>query len=252
MLMRRLWLVCFACLVLSSPAYAAIAVVQSKGDCTAGGFTSATCIFPSNVTAGNVIAACGSVWNGNNLTGQALTDSVSTNYAEVVGGQPPSGVPNKTWIAYGVVTSSGANTVTQTPAGGTGWYSSWGIVELSGVDTGTPLDVDGGNSTGTSTTPLDGITTTAADTIVLACMSHGNSGTISITEDTGGGWTSLGEVEGTGNAPYAWEYQIFTSAGAKTAGFTLGNNVGWAVQTLSLKAASAGANVSQFYRRRPQ
>lgn len=232
------------------PTEAAITVVQSKGDCTAANFTSTTCAFPSNVTSGNVLVACGGNWNGNNMSGMAATDTLSTNYAEVIGSATTSGVAIKTWIAYGVATSSGANTITQTPAGGTGWYGSWGILELSGVDTTTPLDVDGGSSTGSGTTVSDGITTSAADTIVLACMSHGNSGTISITADTGGGWTSAGEVENYSNAPYAWEYQIFGSAGAKTASFTLGNSVAWSIQTLSLKAASAGANVSQFYRRR--
>lgn len=241
------WVLCVSLILLPCVGHAAISVVQSKGDCTAGNFTSATCAFPSNVTAGNVIAACGAVWNGNNMTGQAITDSVSTNYAEVLG-STSSGTPNKTWIAYGVVPSSGANTVTQTPAGGVSWYSSWGIVELSGVDTSVPLDVDGGNSTGTSTSPSDGITTSAADAIVLACISHGG-GTISITHDSGGGWSSLGEIESTGNAPYAWEYQIFSSAGAKTAGFSLGSSVAWTIQTLSLKQAS-GSIPLNLYRRR--
>lgn len=233
------------------PAYAAISVVQSKGDCTAANFTSTTCAFPSNVTSGNVLVACGANWNGNNMSGMAATDSLSTNYAEIVGAATTSGVAIKTWFAYGVATSSGANTITQTPSGGVGWYGSWGILELSGVDTTTPLDVDGGNSTGTGTTVSDGITTSAADTIVLACMSHGNSGTISITEDTGGGWTSAGEVENYSNAPYAWEYQIFSSAGAKTASFTIGNSIGWTIQTLSLKQ-TAGSTPVEYFRRRLQ
>lgn len=230
---------------------AAIAVVQSKGDCTAGGFTSTSCAMPGNSTAGNVIAACGSIWNGNNLTDMAITDSVSTPYTEIIGAAA-AGTPNKTWMAYGVVPSTGANTLTSTPAGGTGWYMSWGIVELSGVDTGTPLDADGSYSTGSSTSPSDGITTVAADAIVLACLAHGNSGSTAITPDTGGGWTAIGEIEATGNAPYAFEYQIFSSAGSKTAGYTLGTSTGWVLQTISLDQAAAGANVSQFYRRRPQ
>ncbi|MCS6290352.1 MAG: hypothetical protein H8K10_15460 [Nitrospira sp.] len=227
--------------------HAAITVVQSKGDCTAGNFSSTTCTFPSNVTPGNVVAACGAIWNGGNMTGQALTDTVLTDYTEVVGVNPPAGTPNKTWIAYGVVPSSGANTVTQAPAGGTGWFGSWGIVELSGVDTSSPIDVDGLNLTGNSTAPSDSITTSAADAIVLACMSHGG-GAITITADTGGGWTALGEIEGTSNAPYAWEYQIFSSAGAKTAYFAIGASVGWTVQTLSLKQSSATVTQPIFRR----
>ena len=229
-------------ILLPAPSWAAISVVQSKSDCTASNFTTTTCVFPGNVTAGNVIVACGANWNGNNMSGQAVTDSVSTNYAEVVGSVTPSGVPIKTWFAYGVVPSSGANTLTQQPAGGVGWYGSWGIMELSGVDTSTPLDVDGLSSTGVSTSASDGITTSAADAIVLACVTHGNSGTISITHDSGGGWTSIGEVENYSNAPYAWEYQIFSSAGAKTASFALGSSVGWSIQTISLKQASGGGS----------
>lgn len=245
------WCGCLLLILLPHLSLGAIAVVQSKGDCTAGNFSSTTCILPSNSTAGNVIAACGSIWNGNNLTDMAITDSVSTSYTEILGASA-TGTPNKTWMAYGVVPSTGANTLTATPAGGTGWYMSWGVVELSGVDTGTPLDVDGVYSTGTSTTPSDGLTTVAADTIALACLAHGNSGSIAITPDTGGGWTEIGEIEATGNAPYAFEYQIFSSAGSKTAGYTLGSSVGWVLQTIALDQATAGANISQFHRRRPQ
>lgn len=248
--MRTLrWVLCLSLILVPAVSGAAISVVQSKSDCTAANFTSTTCAFPSNVTAGNVIVACGANWNGNNMSGQAVTDSVSTNYAEVISSVTPSGVSIKTWFAYGVVNSSGANTLTQQPVGGVGWYGSWGIMELSGVDTSTPLDVDGLSSTGTSTSASDGITTSAADTIVLACVSHGNSGTISITHDSGGGWTSIGEVENYSNAPYAWEYQIFASAGSKTAGFTLGSSVGWVVQTISLKQASSSTPLN-LYRRR--
>lgn len=174
------------------------------------------------------------------MSGQAITDSVSTDYTEVLGAVASGAAPIKTWLAYGVVPSSGANTVTQTPSGSASWWGSWGIVELSGVDTTTPLDIDGSNSTGSSTTASDGITTSAADTIVLACMTHANAGSVSITPDTGGGWTALGEIESISNAPYSWEYQIFSSAGAKTASFTLGGSVGWSIQTISLKASSGG------------
>lgn len=231
--------------LLPTPSWAAIAFVQARTVDVAN-FDSTTLAYNSNVTAGSLVGMCGGVWNGNDSSPIVVTDTLGTTYT-VLEGAVSGGTPIRPWIAYGIAPSGGADTVTFNPAGG-GRYGSFTIFEFSGVDS-SPLDVDGSNSVGTSTTPSDGITTSAAATVVIGCVTHGGSGSQSITEDTGGGWTLLGEVQNTSNGPHGAEYQIFSSAGAKTAGWSLGASLAWVAMTASFKEAS-GVTPLNFYRRR--
>lgn len=216
----------------------AITLVQSR-TAEASNYDSITLAYNSNVTSGNLLTCSGGVWNGSEISSIPHSDTVTTSYFTILGSTTPAGFALKPWTAYGMAAGSGANTVTINPQGG-GRYSSHTIAEWSGVDS-TPLDVDGGSSTGTSTTPSDGITTTAASTVVVATVTHGGSGSQSITEDTGGGWTKLGEIESTSNAPHNTQYQLFSSAGAKTASWTLGGTLGWSAMTVSFEETAAAA-----------
>jgi hypothetical protein len=215
-----------------------ITFIQSNQGAT-GNYDSATLAFVSNVVSGRLLTCSGGCWNGSSITDVVVTSDRTTGNWTTVMGPVVSGTPNRTWIAYAVATSSGACTVTINPNAG-GAYSTHYIAEWSD-NHATPLDVDGGSSTGASTTASDAVTTIDANTLVLAMVTHGSSGSFSITEDTGGGWTKLGEDEGTANCPSACEYQIFTSAGAKTASWTFGASLNWAAQTLSFKAAASSA-----------
>lgn len=215
----------------------AIALVQNRT--AQGGYVdSFTLAYSSDVTANNLLTVCGGAWNGSDISSIPHTDSVSTSYTTILG-TATGATPIKPWIAYGIAASSGANTITIDP-NGMGRAASYTIAEWSGIDTTTPLDVNGGNSTGSSTTPSDGITTSAADTVVLGVVVHGHGGDIAITPDTGGGWTQLGEIESVSLAPHNAQYQIFSSAGAKTASWTIGASQSWCAQTSSFKMASAG------------
>jgi hypothetical protein len=204
----------------------------------AGNYDSTTLAYGSNVAAGNLLTCTGAIWNGNDVTSIIITDTVLTPYTVVLG-TVSGGTPNKTWIARGIAPSSGANTVTINP-NGSGRYSSHSIAEFDNIDA-TPLDVDGGTSTGSSATASDGITTSATNTLVIGVMSQGSGSNHALTEDTGGGWALIGEVENAGNAPYSAQYQLFTSAGAKTASWTIAASVAWCAQTMSFKTAAAGA-----------
>lgn len=218
------------------------APVQSNTG-TAGNYDSTTLAYLSNVTAGNLLTCSGSVWNGSEVTSITITDSVGTSWTVILSTSVSGGYPHKTWIAYGIAGGSGPNTLTIDP-NGSGRYSSHGCAEWSGPHA-TPLDVDGGTSTGSSTSASDDITTTDPDALVLEVMSQGSGGNHSLTADTGGGWTMLTENENAGNAPYATQYQIFSgSAGAKTATITIGASVAWVAQTASFKpAGTAGKGV---------
>lgn len=215
----------------------ALAPVQSNTG-SAGGYDSTTLAYLSNVTAGNLLTCSGAVWNGSEVTSITITDTLGSTWTVILSTNVSGGAPHKTWIGYAIAPSSGANTVTIDPNGG-GRYSSHGVAEWSGPHA-TPLDVDGGTSTGSSTSASDGITTTDPDALVIEVMSQGSGGNHSLTADTGGGWTMLTENENAGNAPYATQYQIFSgSAGAKTATITIGASVAWVAQTVSFKPAGA-------------
>lgn len=220
----------------------AITLVQNRTS-ESSSYSSTTLAFTSNVTSGNLLTCTGAVWNGASTTSIVVTDTVGTTYTVYLGAAT-GGVPNKPWIAYGIAAGSGANTVTIDPDVA-GAYSSQTIAEWSDIDA-TPLDVNGGNSTGSSTTPSDGITTSATDTVVIGVMTHGGSATIA--PDTGGGWTQLGEIESSANCPSATEYQIFSSAGAKTASWTLGGSLSWCAMTASFKQAAAGGGGGTVHR----
>lgn len=213
----------------------AITLVQSTTGTTAN-YASTTLAHVSNVVSGNLLICTGAVWNGTSTTAVVVTDSVGTSYTTILGAVC-AGTPNKSWIAYGMAAASGANTVTIDPDVA-GAYSSHTVAEFSGVDA-TPLDIDGGNATGASTTASDDVTTIAADTVVIGVMSQGSGGNHALTEDTAGGWTLLGENENASNAPVASAYQIFTSAGAKTASWTIAASVGWCAQTASFEGSVA-------------
>lgn len=225
-------------ILLPAPSWGAIAFVQAR-TVDVGNFDSTTLAYNSNVTAGSLLGMCGGVWNGNDVSPIAVTDTLGTSYT-VLEGAVSGETPIRPWIAYGIAPSGGANTMTFNPAGA-GRYGSFTIFEFSGIDS-SPLDVDGSNTTGSSTTPSDGITTSAADALVIACMGHGGGSSQSITEDTGGGWTLLGEVQNTVNGPHGAEYQIFSSAGSKTASWTLGVSAAWVAMTASFKQASGGGS----------
>lgn len=216
----------------------AIAYVQ-KVTAESANYDSTTLAFPSNVVSGNLLLCCGAVWDGSAITSIPISDTVGTSYTTLLGTVVGGGQSILAWVAYGIAAGSGANTVTINPNGG-GRYSSQTLIEFSGIDA-TPLDVNGGNSTGTSTSASDSITTTAADTVVVGIMTHGSTSAQFLTPDTGGGWVEAGEVQSTTNAPHNVVYQIFASAGSKTPSWTIGNSVTWCAMTASFEATAAAA-----------
>lgn len=213
-----------------------ITLVQSKVSPAINNSPDGSLAFDSDVTAGNLITVTGAAWTGGTTFTFGVNDTRSTSYSVQHG---PAG-SERTCIAYGIAPSSGPCTVTYDPSEG-GAYMAFTIAEWSGIDS-MPLDVDGGTSTGTGTTPSDGLTTVAAETLVIGVCSHFDFQNDTITPDTGGGWTQLGEYEDSAaTCNYNAQYQIFSSAGAKTASWTLNNSRDWGAQTASFKAAQAGA-----------
>lgn len=195
--------------------------------------------FGADVTAGNLLTCTGSSWPGNDLV--SITSTRSDAFTII---EPPGPYAERTWIAYAIATSSGPCTVTVT-AGNTGSYGEFNISEWSGVNA---LDVDGGfntNNTDVEPTPSIDLTTEAADTLVIAVMSHFDFNSYAMTP--GSGWTQLGEYESGGNtSDYNAMYQIFDTAGLKTADWSLGaiETSSWGAQAVSFKFVAFEAYLS--------
>lgn len=187
---------------------------------------SQTLAFPGNVTNGSLLVVGGGLWGGP-PTAITVTDTRSTSYTTLLG------TINGAWrpfIAYGLAPSSGANTVTVDPD--TTVYGGFAIDEFSGVNA-TPLDVDGGSSTGTSTTPADGITTATANDLIIGCASYEGTG---VTIAPGGDYTTIGELEDAANLwTYSLVFRLVTTAQAYTVDWTISSSNVWVAMTAAFK-----------------
>lgn len=238
--MRRLLLL----IVLLAPAQslAAIAEVGSgtqRACKSAANVDSTTQAFPGNVTAGNLLVVVGNNFHTGGST-VAISDSLGTSYT-VMESNPYT--DHASYIAYGIAPSSGANTVTINPTT-TGNYIGVCQDEFSGVDTGSPLDVNGGVSTGTSTTAADSITTGTANALIIGVMGHRDpAGVVALTP--GGSYTEIGEQQDASNQEaYNAVFRIATTAQAYTVDWTIGSSQPWFVRTASFKEATASAVAS--------
>jgi len=204
---------------------------------------STTLAFPANVTSGSLLLVAGSCWQtGAGNSGITVTDTRSTSYTVLMkAGFASDGGQMVPFIAYGIAASSGACTVTVDPSG-TGNYLAFTIDELAGVHA-TPLDVDGGQSTGTSTAPADGLTTAAAGTLLVSLAVVNWSASITFTEPAGSTLLAKRESATPTGAPY-YDLTIIAggAAGAKTLTYGLANSMPWAVQTLAFASAAAAAS----------
>lgn len=195
-----------------------------------------TLAFPGNVTSGNllIVAGCG-FHPGSPDPAPTITDTRSTVYTVASAVVFTNG---RLFIGYGVAPSTGSCTVTVDWASAdTG--SSLSIDEFSGQHA-TPLDVDGGSSTGTSTTPADSLTTLTANDLLIGVMAHDGSSGISITPDAP--WNQIGEEENNTAQDHSAVFQIVTTATSYTASWVIGSSSPWGVYTLGFKEATGAAS----------
>lgn len=212
----------------------AIALVGSQFAKTAD--NGVTAAFPGNITSGNLIIAVGGVYNsaGTPVTGD-FTDTRGTTLTVSQFGPNPSA--QRYFIAYGIATGSGANTVTFSTH--TGAARNFAVAEFSGVSA-TPLDATGTLATGTSTSPACSLTTVAANALVIGVMSH-VSGASSLTPS--GSWNQIDEQESVVNDPFSAVYQIVTTATSYSPTWTTGASVNWGAVAWSFAPATGGAVV---------
>lgn len=235
-------------LLCSTQAWGAFAEVGSGSQRNSGtsAGTSASIAFPGNVTSGNLLIASGMARDGNG--GASLTvscaDSISTSYTTLL--STNFNADNRFFIAYGVAGSSAANTITCTQSGGGGGSQAVGfaIDEFSGQHA-TPLDTDGGQSTGTSTSPSDSLTTGVANALIIGVVIHNDNTNPSITPS--GSYTEIAQDADydADNTDYSVVYRIATTATSYTVDWTLGSSTLWGVYTVSFKPATVATKKTQ-------
>lgn len=228
---------------LSWAAFAEVGSGTQRVSATAADFDSTTIIYPGNVTSGNLLICTGIVWQSTPWSSITITDTRTSTWT-VLGGTSISSY--KTFIAYAKAPSTGANTVTIDPNGVGNWWSG-SCDEFSGNEATNLLDVDGGSSTGSGTTPSDSITTANANALIIGVFTQSSGGTHALT--AGGSYTTFGETESAANAPHHAEFRIATSAQAYTVDGTVVVSVDWQMQTASFQELASGTPINYFMRR---
>lgn len=199
--------------------------------------------FPGNVTVGNLIIVGGNTYDSSGATGYTITDTVGTTYSVLTCTTLTASATATPFIGYGIAAASGANTVTVNPTiDASANQIVFAIDEFSGADA-SPLDVNGGSSTGSSTTPSDSVTTTALNDLVVGLVGFQTSASVT----PGGAWTQIGEDQSALDG-FNLQFQIATTAQAYTADWTLGSSQAWSACT----AAFRESTLLQMLRRRAQ
>lgn len=197
---------------------------------------SATVAFPANVASGSLLVAVGASWqSGSGNTSVAVSDTLTTTYTTTLAttGTGWSGGVGKPFIARGIAGSAGANTVTIDPSS-TGNYFNAAIDEFTGPHA-TPLDVDDGETTGSSTAPSASLTTLTACDLLIGVLAFATSGTISLD---GGARMQL-DADPTGTEqPYAAAFRYLYDTGVETMSWTLGTSRDWSVLLQAFKPAA--------------
>lgn len=234
-------------LAISHPAWAAIANLGSQSatatECT--NCDSLALAYPGSVTANNLLVVGGSTYDTAGTTGYTVTDSVGTSYT-VFPCTALTGTPNATpFIAVGVAGGSGANTVTVNPTvDNSANQLVFGIGEFSGTATSSILDVNGGSSTGSSTSPADSLTTTAANSLILGVVGFQSAAAVT----PGGSYTKIAEDQSALDG-FNLAYRVATTATSYTVDWTLGSSQPWSACTVAIKELTGGGGSINFMMR---
>jgi hypothetical protein len=192
---------------------------------------------PYDVVAGNLIVVGVACWRTTANTSIGVTDDRSTSYSTLLAstGVAWGGGTGKPAIAYGVAGSSGACTITINPNDASNYWRAFAM-ELDDTNA-TPLDVNGGESTGTSTAPSDSLTTLVNQAFVIGVAAYAD-GVVTLTPDAPN--LQLDEDETAGQQPYGVAGKILATAGATSVAWTLGGSKAWSVYTASFAPVASG------------
>lgn len=188
--------------------------------------------FPTNVTSGSLLIAAGrAIWSSG--SGVTVTDTRGTSYTAFIGSDQGDG--GRPWIAYGIAPGSGANTVNVAAGGGGTFTLVSGAIDEFDLDGLAIVVVDGGSSTGNSSSPSDSIALTTTQSLVIGALAW-QFGSRTATE--GSGYTLI-DMDGT--YAVAVEFQVFSSAGTKAVDYSItGGSTPWSAMSVGFQEDAAG------------
>jgi hypothetical protein len=201
----------------------AIAFVQVNAATPPAPSSSVAVAYPLAQTAGNLnIVVVG--WNDTTSTLTSLMDSRGNTYAQA--GTTITGPGIRQAIFYAKNIAAGSNTVTAT-FNQAAAYVDVRVLEYSGLDTTSPLDVAAGAS-GTNSSPSSGAaTTTSANELIFGAGTTGGS--------FSGPGTALASRIITQDRDIA-EDRLVTSTGSYSASAALNYSATWVMQMATFKA----------------
>src|SRR5262245_55489571 len=202
-----------------------------------GAVTSSALAYPGSVTTRQLLIAGGETFD--DAVTQSLTSTCSSGSWTVSSFDFTGANLGRAWVAWAIANASGACTVTLALSPSS--EASWAIVTASGVDTSTPLDVDGGGQFGTSTSPARSLTTTTANALIIGAMAaEYDLAAVTITPPSSPA-VELAEDEGGTFAPYSLVYRLATTATNYTLSWTLSRSMNWGVVVVAFREATAAA-----------
>lgn len=246
-------LMVLAAILIAVPSYAVAAiseVASMRQTFNAGAFDSTTVAYPNNITVGQLLIAAGTIWDDTNDTYTVSVAGCSATFSVIMGtaSSLSAGGYYRTFIASGVAGSTGACTLTIDPSPATATSYGSGAIDAFTCNA-CSLDVDGGTSTGTSTTVSDALTTLTADALIIGVAATRDG--FNTTWTPGGSYTAFGDIGDATNATHNAVFRIATSATEYIVDWTIVASAPWAAQTVSFKE-STGVDTVPFYKRRAQ
>lgn len=202
---------------------------------TADNVDSTTLAYPKNVQSGSLVVVVGGFWKATSTT-LAVTDTLGTTYTVSIGTTISwAGGVGHPFIAWGITSSSGANTVTVNPGGAaSGNYINFAITEVLGISA---ANVTGTSSTGTSTTPSCSVTTTGSDEFIVSILNCATGSTFTPTSPL----IQLGEDESGAREPYNACFRMEpSSAGSITSAWSMGTSRAWSAHSVSFTPSVSG------------
>lgn len=237
-----MYLFLFFLLLLPRPASALITEIASQriGQVATTAVDSTSQTTPGAVTLGNLLVVLGVA----DLSPTAIVVTAPCVATFTISTAMPG--TERVFIAYGAITTGGSTcTVTVNPTGSND-KMYFNISEYSGVNA-TPLDGTVVSNSGTSTAPTASITTTFANDVVVAFMTHTDNTNVVITP--GSGWTEIKELESTTGLVGSGIFQIVTTTATYTPNWTLASSQPWLVITAAFRPSTT-ASSGQSLRRR--
>lgn len=228
-MLRKLILACVLCLGLSTPAAAAIALVNEASGSSTSSVASIATSTALNVTSGNALV----VFCVESTSTAAITvsDTAGNTFTSVISASPDAS-HNITGFYAKNVTGNSSDTVTCHFSPNQSFVAIVAI-QYSGVATAAPLDASAqGSSSTAGTTATTGSFTTAVPNEVIVA---GAGWEASPTFTAGSGYT----IEGaTGNTLAVEDEEVTSIQSSVTSSMTSSSSAAWMIAAFTLEAAS--------------